>query len=282
MRDIAEEAGVVIHGMETGRMDEGIDLASRSSEVLHPPKVALVVDRPFNSYTAGQIWFQFDQNVEYGISRIRSWRLNSLDLDEYDVIILPGFWGTSTHFGDSQVEALKAWVERGGTLVATEGAAHAMTSERLDFVNVELVEDEEKEDSTAVDPAAFTPYEARSDSSGLRNIPGAAFKSHLDITHPLAFGLKEELYSLTYTTDQMMPSTGYSVVGYYDDDPSELLVSGYASQENLQKAAGNVFAGVASMGSGKVVLIADNTQYRMFWRGPERLLINAVMLLPSM
>jgi flagellar hook protein FlgE len=80
----------------------------------------------------------------------------------------------------------------------------------------------------------------------------------------------------------MMPSTGYSVVGYYDDDPSELLVSGYASQENLQKAAGNVFAGVASMGSGKVVLIADNTQYRMFWRGPERLLINAVMLLPSM
>jgi hypothetical protein len=36
------------------------------------------------------------------------------------------------------------------------------------------------------------------------------------------------------------------------------------------------------MGSGKVVLLTDNTQYRMFWRGPERLMINAVMLVPSM
>jgi len=116
----------------------------------------------------------------------------------------------------------------------------------------------------------------------LMNIPGAAFRSHLDTTHPLAFGVKDELFSLTYNTDQFVPSDDYSVVGYYEEDASDLLASGYASQENLQKAAGNVFAGVVSMGSGKVVLLSDNTQYRMFWRGPERLMINAVMLVPSM
>jgi hypothetical protein len=145
-----------------------------------------------------------------------------------------------------------------------------------------MVKADEESDEDAPDPRAFTPYEARTDSSGLRRIPGAAFHSRLDISNPLAFGLKEQLYSLTYSTDQLKPSSDYQVVGYYEDNASELLASGYASQENLQKAAGNVFAGVAPMGRGNVVLISDNTQYRMFWRGPERLLINAVMLVGAM
>jgi len=280
MAEIADYAGVVIHGLETGRMDAGMDLASRSSTVLHQPKVALVIDQPFSSLTAGQIWFQFDRNVEYGISRLRSYRLSSIDLDEYDVIILPGQRGSAPHYGDRQQQALKEWVERGGTLVTTEASVHSLTQDRMEWINVSLVKEEEDDD--AEDLAAFTPYEARVDTFGLRRIPGAAFKSHIDVTNPLAFGVKEKLYSLTYNTDQMEPSSRYQVVGYYEKDASQLLASGYASQENLSKAAGNVFAGVASLGRGKVVLLADNTQFRMFWRGPERMMINAVMLLPSM
>lgn len=282
MQEVADFAGVEIHGLDTGRMDSGIDLASRSSTVLHKPNVAMIIDRPFNSYTAGQIWFQFDQNVEYGISRLRSWRLTSLDLSEYDVIILPGQRRTSPHFGEKETEALKHWVEQGGTLVATEDAALNLSSDRMEFISVELVKEEKNEEEEVTDPAAFTPYEARVDTFGLRRIPGAAFKAHIDTSHPLAFGLKDRLYSLTYNTDQFVPSSSYNVVGHYESEASNLLVSGYASQENLQKAAGNAFAGVASMGNGKVVLLADNTQYRMFWRGPERLMINAVLLMHSM
>lgn len=282
MKEIAGEASVIVHGFNTGRMDSGMDLASRSSNVLHQPKTALIIDRPFNSYTAGQIWFQFDQNVEYGISRLRSWRLSSLDLSEYDVLILPGFYGGSSPFDEAEMKILKNWVEAGGTLVATEQSALAMTKDNTEFTSVEMVQADKDSGEDTPDPAAFTPYEARSDSSGLQRIPGAAFHSHLDTTNPLAFGLKEQLYTLTYTTDQLRPSGDYQVVGFYDDDASELLASGYASKENLQKAAGNVFAGVAPIGRGNVVLITDNTQYRMFWRGPERLLINAVMLVGAM
>lgn len=134
MDQVAEHAGVLIHGMDTGRMDTGMDLASRSSTVLHQPKTAMIVDRPFNSYTAGQIWFQFDQNVGYGFSRIRSWRLASLDLSEFDVIILPGMRGSSPQFGEDEQSALKAWVEQGGTLVATEDAALILSADRTEFV----------------------------------------------------------------------------------------------------------------------------------------------------
>jgi hypothetical protein len=35
------------------------------------------------------------------------------------------------------------------------------------------------------------------------------------------------------------------------------------------------------MGRGQVVMLLDNTQYRMFWIGPARFVQNAVMLLPG-
>jgi hypothetical protein len=43
--------------------------------------------------------------------------------------------------------------------------------------------------------------------------------------------------------------------------------------------ANNTFAGVLQVGQGKLILLPDNTQYRMFWRGPTRMMLNAVMIL---
>jgi hypothetical protein len=284
MKRIAEEAKVTIQGFDTGRMDSGIDLASRDSEPVDEPEVALMVDSPFSSYTAGQIWFLFDQWTEFGINRIRSDRLSSLDIDEYDVLVLPGAWGGYSSVLDSTtLSKLEGWVRNGGTLIATEDAAGFMSKEESGFTSVEGVkEDSSESNKETVKPAAYTPYAAREDSSGLKRIPGSAFKGHIDNTNPLAFGLPDKLYSLKFSDEALKPSTDWQVVGYYDKDPESVLASGYASQKNQKKAAGNAFAGVQDMGSGKVVFLLDNTQYRMFWVGPARMMQNAVMLLHDM
>ena len=41
-------------------------------------------------------------------------------------------------------------------------------------------------------------------------------------------------------------------------------------------------AATLPMGEGEVVFLVDNTQYRMFWIGPARMMQNAVMLVPGM
>ena len=61
-----------------------------------------------------------------------------------------------------------------------------------------------------------------------------------------------------------------------------MLASGSSSDENREKLAGKAFAAVQNMGAGKVILLLDKTQYRMFWIGPSRLMLNAVMLMPGM
>ncbi len=284
MKAVAEEAKVRIEGFDTGRMDSGMDLASRDSEPVAQPRVALMVDSPFSAYTAGQLWFLFDRWTEFGISRIRSERLRHIDLNEYDVLLMPGSWGGLSSVMDSATtERLKDWVREGGTLVATESTAEFMSKDRSGFTDVALAgTDKDKEDDEAIDPAAYTRYEARGDSAGLKRIPGSAFKGIIDNSNPLAFGLPDRLYSLKFSDEALRPHTDWQTVGYYLKDKDAVLASGYASKKNRKKAAGNAFAGVKNLGSGKVVFLLDNTQYRMFWVGPSRMIQNAVMLLHDM
>jgi hypothetical protein len=280
MRKLINEVDVVVEGFDTGRMDSGMDLASSDSEPVKKPRVALMIDSPFSSYTAGQLWFLFDQWTEFGIDRIRSGSFNRIDLAEYDVILMPGAWGgLNDVWGESQIEDLKTWVRNGGVLIGTEGSGSWLTKDRSGFTDVELFEAEE-EDSTEIDEKAYTQYEDREDVFGLERIPGSAFKAIVDNSNPLAFGLPDQLYSLKFGNDGIMPSNSLQTVGYYVKE-GEVLASGYASEENRENAKGKAFAAVQNMGSGKVVFLLDNTQYRMFWVGPSRMVQNAVMLLPG-
>jgi hypothetical protein len=281
MKTIADYADVKVSGFNTGRMDSGSDLGSPSMRPIEKPRVGLMIDSGFSSYTAGQIWFLFDQWTEFGIDRIRSGSFGGLDLNDYDVLILPGGYGLNGTFNENSRERLKDWVRDGGTLVATEGATSWLTKEESGITSAELFEGEEDEDEDKIDPAAYTRYKDQEDSSGLRRIPGSAFKAMIDNSHPLAFGMKDKLYSLKFSTNALKPDPSFSTVGYYVKDADEVLASGYASMENKEKASGKTFAAVQEMGSGNVVFLMDNTQYRMFWVGPARMMQNAVMLVPG-
>ena len=291
MKEIASSAGVQIVGLNSGRMSKGWDLASNDSRVIKKPKVALMIESPFSTYTCGQIYFLFDQETLLPVERIRSKHLKQTaipkfgsrygiaDLRDYDVLILPGGGSNLKKlFGEDQQKELKSWIEAGGVLIATESAVDFLTKENSKISGVELLQ--VKKDST--DQANYLRYEDRSDYYGKKRVPGAALNAIIDISNPLAFGLQKELYSLKFNANCLKPNPGLQTVGHYFKDADQLLVSGYASTENLNHLAGNTFAAVQPMGSGKIVYLLDNAHYRMFWRGPSRMMQNAVMLLPGM
>ncbi|WP_445666228.1 hypothetical protein [Fodinibius sp. AD559] len=177
------------------------------------------------------------------------------------------------------------WYKSARSSVLNEDAAEFATKDKSGLTSVKLLEEENKEEKKAadeVDPEAFTTYAAREDTSGLKRIPGSAFKGHIDNTNPLAFGIPDRLYSLKFSNEALQPSTDWQLVGYYDRDPESVMAAGSASQKNREHAAGKGFAGVQEIGLGKVVFLLDNTQYRMFWVGPARMMQNAVMLLHDM
>ena len=290
MEAIAKEAQVNIRGFKSGRMESGYDLAASGNRPVKKPKVALLVEPPFNTYTCGQIYFLFDQETKLPVERIRTsvlqqtslpmfrQRYGGADLNDYDVLILAGGGNNLKKvFAEKELETLKDWVNKGGVLVATESAAEYFIKKNSKSFDVHL--DEVKKDSS--DAAKYVSYADREDYEGKKRIPGAAMNGKIDTTHPLAFGVKEEVYSLKFGNKALKPMPGFETVGHYDKDPDKLLVAGYSNEENLKHLAGKTFAGVKKIGRGKVVYLLDNTQYRMFWRGPSRMMQNAVMLLPG-
>ncbi len=290
METIAKEAGVKIVGFNSGRILEGMDLASSGNRPIKQPRIALMVDPPFSSYTAGQIYFLFDWVSELPIERIRTtaleqtslpkqgFRFGGVDLKDYDVLILPGGGGTlKSLFGEEQQKQIRAWVQNGGTIIATESAAGFFTKENSKITNVEM----KKPPKDSSDAINYLKYADREDYFGKRRIPGAALNAKIDITNPLAFGLKEDLYSLKFGNNGLIPSDKFQTVGYYEKNANKILVAGYSSKENLDHLKGLSFAGVTTMGQGKIVYLIDNTQYRMFWLGPSRMMQNAAMILPG-
>lgn len=290
MKQIAISTGVEIVGFNSGRMLSGMDLASSYNRPIKQPRVAMMVDPPFSSYTGGQLYFLFDWVTQLPIDRVRTtafeqtslpkqgFRFGGADLKDYDVLILPGGGNAlKTLFEENQQEEIKAWVMNGGTLIATESAANFFTKENSKITEVEL----KKSPKDSSEERNYLKYADREDYLGKRRIPGSALNAIIDTTHPLAFGVKQNLYTLKFGNDALIPSDKFQTVGYYQNSSSNLLVAGYASKENLDHLSGQAFAGVASVGEGKIVYLIDNTQYRMFWLGPSRMMQNAVMLLPG-
>lgn len=292
LTSIASQTGVQIHALASGRMLEGIDLASNRARPINMPKVGMLVDEPFNTYSAGFIYYLFDQEVVFPVNRIRASSLSQsalsgvggsryggVDLLDYDVMILPPASRLNRVFDKGGKAELMAWVRNGGTLVLNGSSAAWFAGDSTLSGSLKL----RQMVPSAKDKAAASDlrYEERERFYGLQRIPGAAMVSKTDGSNPLAFGLPEQFYNLKFNEDVLEPNLALNSAVRYESNAEKLMASGYASKENLAHIAGGTMAGVMNIGQGKVVFIIDDTQYRMFWRGGERLLINAVMIMSA-
>jgi len=59
----------------------------------------------------------------------------------------------------------------------------------------------------------------------------------------------------------------------YTNNP---LLSGYISKENLKELKNTVPFKAGRLGSGRVIIFTDNTNFRAFWFGTNKLLMNAI------
>jgi hypothetical protein len=75
------------------------------------------------------------------------------------------------------------------------------------------------------------------------------------------------------------PSTRQRAAGRYAS--SGLRLSGHAWPETLERLPNAVFAYEERVGAGRVIAFAEDPNFRAFWRGANRLFLNAVILGPS-
>jgi murein tripeptide amidase MpaA len=259
LQKISEESHVQIDAVKTG-LTQGIDLGSNQFRALKQPKVAMIVGDGISPYDAGEMWHLFDQRYDILLTKLDNNALSYTNLDRYNTIILP-----SGRVDGSATKKLKEWVEKGGTLIGYRSALNWLKNSEFIKVDFKKMEREAKD----------ITFEQRSDYRGAQYIGGAIFEAHLDRSHPINFGYKSDKIALFRNNTLFMNADKHSYNNpiQYSKKP---LLSGYISKPNLDSLALTVPFKVKNLGRGNVVVFTDNTNFRAFWYGTNKLLMNAI------
>ncbi|MDX1331853.1 MAG: M14 family metallopeptidase [Robiginitalea sp.] len=262
LKELAHETGIQVDGVQTG-VTVGIDLGSREFDPVNAPKVALLVGRGIRSYDAGEIWHLFDTRYDMKITKIDTEYLSRVDLSRYTDIIIPSFQGSG--LSEDQAARLKEWVSEGGTLIGYRNVARWM--DKYEFLDLEFRRDTLK--------AKNISFEQKDEFQGAQVTGGAIFEARTDRSHPVNYGYKNDLLPLFRNTNIYLEPAEDSFENpiQYTETP---LMSGYISEENAALISGSVPFKVKRQGRGRVVLFTDNTNFRAFWYGTNKLLMNAI------
>jgi hypothetical protein len=259
LEKIAAESHLQINGTRTG-LNIGIDLGSDNFSNVSTKKVGMLVGSGISSSDAGEIWHLFDTRYNMKITKLDMSYLNRVDLSEYSTIIIPG--GSADK---SMEEKLNTWVKNGGVLIGFSSATSWLASNK--FIDLEF-------NKTSIE-AKNVNFEDKSLHSGAQVIGGAIFNTKLDLTHPINFGYKNDnLAMFRNTTLFVKPNkSSYNNPIQYTSSP---LLAGYISEENLEQLKNTVPFQVQRSGRGRVIVFTDNTNFRAFWYGTNKLLMNAI------
>ena len=156
--------------------------------------------------------------------------------------------------GQQGMQALRDFVDNGGTLIAFNNAS--------DFA-IGALELPVTDALAGLPPREFYA-------------PGSIFRMRLDTTHPLAQGMEEESIAWFEGGDAFEASdpTRVRVIGRFPDNPADVLLSGWVL--GASHVAGKAAVVEVKRGRGRVILFGFRPQYRGQSQATYPLLFNAI------
>ena len=262
IEEIVAQTGVTIDPANSGQTQK-VNLGSNQFKALKLPKVAMLVGDGINPYDAGEIWHLFDQRYDMHITKLDTKNFRRVDISKYTDIIMPATRGNALN--KDAAKKLKTWIQNGGTLIGYKSAGKWL--EKNEFIKMTFKSNK----TTATDIS----FEQRSNYNGAQYIGGAIFQTTLDRSHPIAFGYKNKSLPVFRNTTLFVEAdkNSYNNPIKYTASP---LLSGYISLPNLELLKNTVPFKKAKLGRGNVLYFTDNTNFRAFWYGTNKLLMNAI------
>jgi hypothetical protein len=280
-----EEAGLggMVTPVSTGYSTSGIDLGTNDAAPLRLPRVALLGGEGTASTSFGAHWHFLEEVVDLPFDAVNVSDAASMDLSSWDVIILPSGNPTGT-LGSSGMERLEQWVRGGGTLVSVAGSAQRIAGAFADVEERTSLDDEEELDRDEQLQRDLRTREERQMEQWMERIPGTILPVEMDPDHPLVFGAAaggvgpERLFVLSSGVG-FEPSSSYETVAHFPEGLDR--ISGVISERNLERLDRSAWLVERRLGSGRVILFADDPVFRGFWYSGWPLYLNAILIVPN-
>jgi len=282
---LARETGARVTAVASAFPDSGgVGVGSESVVAIHAPKILLAAGDGVEQTAFGAIWYYFERELGFPVTPVAMATLARADYSEFNVLIIPsgsvsGLW---RELGESGADRLKDWVRSGGVVIAMGDAIGLLNHKGVELTTVTsvAVDSTAEKDTTLTEAARPGPPLVSPSAGGGREpeyVPGAIFRATLDRTHWLTGGYeRDELPVFLETSQLLKPSEkGANAVVFTG---SGLTLGGFTWPGNTdQHLRNSVWAAVDTVGRGSVVVFAENPVYRGYWRGPAKLLTNAVL-----
>lgn len=263
LKNSAEKNGVTVYPLTTGMSAAGVDLGSASFMNITKPGIAMLVGTGVSATDAGEVWHLLDQRFNMPVSHLEINTFNRAELAKYNTLVM-----VSGNYSELSKEKLKAWVQNGGTLICLEDAVQWTAQNGITNISFKKV-------AGGIDSSMALPYASKSDREGSQQNYGGIFRAGIDITHPLFYGYQQPYIDL-FKAGKTFPEKSrnpYANPAFYGNTP---LQSGYISKENYAAIKNSAAVLVSTVGSGRVISIADNPNFRAFWLGGTKLMMNAL------
>ena len=136
----AAELGLAATGVTTGLGTGDLpDLGGGHFKLLEAPRIALLARDRTSTYDYGSIWHTLDHRLGIRHSQLDAGNLGFTDLRRYNVLVAPD--RSLGSLEEPVRQAIKTWVEAGGTLIAIAGSAAELASEEADLSGVRRLRD---------------------------------------------------------------------------------------------------------------------------------------------
>lgn len=278
VQTLARQMERKIYTSTTGFVDAGRDFGSGYVTYLKAPKVAMLTGEQASSLSVGEIWHFFEQQLHYPVTQIGTEYFKSVELHKYDVLVVPE--GYYRLFDEKTLSDVGSWVSNGGRLILIANALNSFVDQKGYGLKLYSNDDEkkamEKLEKDQKDKEGLPVYGAAERKSISDFTPGAIYRTTLDKSHPLAFGLGDTYYALRENGLRF---------GYLEDGWNVGIIKGKAKPvqgftgfKANRKLDNSLVFGVEDKGRGQVIYFVDNPMFRSFWENGKMVFSNAVFL----
>ena len=260
MIKISDECKLTVNTVNTG-LTLGPDLGSNSFKTINKKNIAILIGDGISAYDAGEIWHLLDTRYDIAISKIQISTILKSNLSKYTTLIIP----SSEIISNEIIKKITDWTKNGGTLITYKNSIDWLQSANI--IDFNIIEQEISANDIS--------YEDADNFYDAQKIGGAIFQTKLDLTHPINFGYTDEYMPIfRNSTIFLQPENHkYKTPIKYTENP---LLSGYISQNNLKTLKNTTPIKITGFGDGKIIYLTDNTNFRAFWYGTNKVLMNAI------
>ena len=267
LKQFSKSTNVKIYGLDSG-LAEGIDLGSRKFKTINNVKIGLLVGPGIRAYDAGEIWHLLDTRYNIKLTKLDLRIIDKVPLEKYSHIIIPSYTGDFLNYN---IKKIKSFLNNGGVIIGYRDTIKWLNKNNLiDLIFL----------SNDLTPKQIS-YDQKSRFLGAQEIGGAIFDTKIDRSHPINFGISGSSIPMFRNTEIFIKAndTSYKNPIIYKSSP---LLSGYISNKNLELMKNAVPLQIFNYGKGKIIALTDNTNFRAFWYGTNRILTNAIFLSDNM